>query len=270
MAVISISDSLDTRLDVFRHIKTSNATRDGLFIAEGWKLVELLLTSDLRLHSILVDPRHLEPIRDRLSHETPVFVLPHDEIERLVGFNFHRGILACGHRKANPDLAELLEPADIPRRLVVCPSIQDPENLGAVIRIGSAFGIHGLMLGPKSADPFSRRVLRVSMGTAFEFPIYISSDLDADFARLDRAGVELIASVLDTAAEPLSTFRVNSRWALLLGNEGHGLESEWIARAHRKVTIPMHNGVDSLNVSVAAGILLYELTRSAGNSGGTP
>ncbi|MDA0834973.1 MAG: RNA methyltransferase [Planctomycetota bacterium] len=262
MPVISLSDSLDPRLDVFRHIKKSNATRDGLFIAEGQKLVELLLASRLRLHSLLVDPRHLESIGDRLTDETPVYVLPDHEIEQLVGFNFHRGMLACGYRIENPDLAELIGPAETPRRIVVCPSIQDPENLGAVIRISSAFGIQGLILGPKSADPFSRRVLRVSMGTAFEFPISLSNDLAADLALLEQTGVRLIASVLDTEAEPLSTFSIGNRWALLLGNEGHGLEDEWIARAHRRVTIPMHNDVDSLNLSVAAGILLYELTRS--------
>ncbi|MFN0199006.1 MAG: TrmH family RNA methyltransferase [Planctomycetaceae bacterium] len=261
MPAILIDDLHDPRLDVFRHIKKSNATRAGLFIAEGQKLVELLLGNGIPLHSLLVDPQHLEIVKDRVPSDLPLLVVAHSDIEQLVGFNFHRGMLACGFRPANPSLAALIEPVETPRRIVVCPSIQDPENLGAVIRIGCAFGIDGLILGPSSADPYSRRVLRVSMGNAFQLPIYSSSDLALDITQLERAQFELIATVLDDSAEPLSTFRPAKRWAMLVGNEGHGLEPAWIVRAHRRVTIPMHQGVDSLNVSVATGILLYQFSQ---------
>jgi tRNA G18 (ribose-2'-O)-methylase SpoU len=111
------------------------------------------------------------------------------------------------------------------------------------------------------ADPFSRRVLRVSMGAALHLPIVESRDLAADLAELAAARFELVAAVLDPAAEPLAKVRRGKRLALLLGGEGHGLAAQWLTLCHRRVTIPMQVGIDSLNVAVAAAVLLYEFTR---------
>src|SRR5207249_4304613 len=146
---------------------------------------------------------------------TPIYVASRDVLMKTIGFHFHRGILACGRRKSAPSLDETLARLGPRATLVVCPDVQDPTNLGSIIRSTAAFGCDGLLLGPKCADPFSRRVLRVSMGAALHLPIIESTDLAADLQQLAKASFELIAAVLDPAAEPLAAARRTSRMALL-------------------------------------------------------
>jgi tRNA G18 (ribose-2'-O)-methylase SpoU len=98
------------------------------------------------------------------------------------------------------------------------------------------------------------------MGSALEIPIVESQDLAADLNALRTADFELIAAVPDQAAEPLANAERRQRLAILFGSEGHGLSEEWLSLCHRRVTIPMQIGVDSLNVAVAAAVVLYALT----------
>jgi len=120
-----------------------------------------------------------------------------------------------------------------------------------------------MLLGPQCCDPFWRQSIRVSMGNIFHLPILQTDDLHRDLRRLRQQwSVEHLATVLDEHAEPLSPASRQSRHiSLLFGNEAHGLGDEWLAECRRRITIPMRMGTDSLNVSVAAGILLYEMTR---------
>jgi tRNA G18 (ribose-2'-O)-methylase SpoU len=125
--------------------------------------------------------------------------------------------------------------------------------------------VTAVVLGPGCCDPFSRRVLRVSMGAALRVPIVETRDLAGDLARLRTEwGFELAATVLDSAAEPLHTAARTNRLAVLFGNEHAGLSPEWIALCDRRVTIPMAGDADSLNVAVAAGIVLHHFTRASG------
>jgi len=167
-------------------------------------------------------------------------------------------------RRAGPTLESLLGDVKDPVLLAVCPNVNDPENIGAIIRLAAGFGLAGLVLGPGCADPFSRRVLRVSMGTAFSVPIVETQDLQTDLRRLhDAFGVELAAAVLDPQAEPLECYHRSARMAVLFGNEKHGLDRESIDLCQRKLTIPMAAGADSLNVAMAAGIFFHYLQRRA-------
>ncbi|MFV0445613.1 MAG: TrmH family RNA methyltransferase [Planctomycetaceae bacterium] len=148
--------------------------------------------------------------------------------------------------------------------LVACPRMTDPDNLGSLIRLCRAFGVAGLLLGEGCCDPFSRRTLRVSMGNAFALPTVESTDLRRDLTRLRTdAGYHLSATVLDSSATPLHAAARLPRDVLLLGNETHGLSSDWVEFCDRQLTIPMHGGTDSLNVSVAAGIFLHWLAQPA-------
>ncbi len=99
------------------------------------------------------------------------------------------------------------------------------------------------------------------MGTALELPVVESTDLAVDLQRLKDGGYQLAATVLDDTAEPLHSAARPDRLALLIGSEGHGLDTRWVSACHRRLTIPMSRGTDSLNLSVAAGIFLHHLTR---------
>src|SRR5262249_7519186 len=144
--------------------------------------------------------------------------------------------------------------------LVVCPAVNDPENLGTIARLGDVFGIDGLLTGPGCPDPLSRRVLRVSMGAVLRLPVWVEEDLKASLDALrEQCEMRCIAAVTDRKAISLDEFDRPKSIALLLGNEAKGLSADWIERCDSRVTIRMRPGADSLNVAVAAGILLNTL-----------
>jgi tRNA G18 (ribose-2'-O)-methylase SpoU len=261
MPRLPIDDLDDPRLAMYRHLKATNLTRGSdQFVVEGETLVGRLLDSRFPVASVLTTDR-LEPrVAPRVPEGVPVFVVPHDRIEALVGFNFHRGVLACGRRRPWPDPGEIARASGPRSAVVVCPRIDNPENLGAVVRIADVFGADAVLAGGRCPDPLSRRVLRVSMGSALRVPVIRPDDLASEVGRLRRDhGFETVATVTDPAAEPLGRFRRSGRLALFLGSEGHGLEPAWLALCDRRLTIPMRPGAESLNVAVAAGIVLHQL-----------
>jgi tRNA G18 (ribose-2'-O)-methylase SpoU len=253
----------DPRLVPYRQLKDTNVTRWAQqFVVEGEKLVQRLLESRHQVISVVVDERCYARLPATIPPSVEVIVLPDGLVPSLVGFNFHRGMLACARRPTSPTLADLLRSQQQLQTLVVCPQIDDPENFGAILRIAAAFGVEGLLVGTRCPDPYSRRVMRVSMGAALNSLVVRSTDLAGDFDELRRAGFELVATVLDPHAEQLHQAGRGERLAIVLGSEGHGLDAADIAACDRRVTIDMHSGVDSLNVSVAAGICLYHFTRT--------
>ena len=267
MAIVHVTDlAAERRLDPYRALKQTNDTaRRGLLIAEGDKLVERLLSSGLKVESVLLGASFVDRFAPILPAGQPAFVVDDAALRELVGYEFHRGILACGVRPASPTLAGLttnLPHESMRQTLVVCPDVQDPENLGAIVRIAAGFGAIGILLGPRTADPFSRRVQRVSMGNVYELPIATSNDVAAALTSLRHEhGFESWGTVLDMDAETLGTRPRPERLAIVFGSEGHGIPPDVVAACDRKVIIPMRPGVDSLNVAVAAGIFLYELTK---------
>jgi tRNA G18 (ribose-2'-O)-methylase SpoU len=262
MPLIRIESLDDPRLDVYRNLKSTNLTRwSGLFVAEGTRVALRLLESDYDVEHAVVSEQRLAEMRPYLPEAVPAYVLPHAMAKSLVGYNFHTGVLACGRRRPGPDLDAIVAAAGGRTTLVCCPAVNDPDNLGSIIRTSAAFGVEAMLLGHECADPFSRRVLRVSMGNALRLPIVETRDLSRALARLrDERNVDLIATVLDEHAEPLQSATRRGPTALLLGNEAHGLAPEWTSLCSRTVTIPMRSGTDSLNVAVAAAVFLYHFT----------
>jgi tRNA G18 (ribose-2'-O)-methylase SpoU len=187
-------------------------------------------------------------------------------MERVMGFKFHSGVVACGRRKPRATIDEVV-PRDRERlTLVVCPDLSNVENVGSMIRLCAGFGVDALILGEHSHDPFWRQSVRVSMGTIFTLPIVHSDDLLRDLRRLrGEWDVEIAATVLDENAEALEHARRPARFGLMFGNEAQGLDAAHVAACDRRVTIPMKLGTDSLNVAIAAGIFLYHFTRDSGS-----
>ena len=255
----------DPRLDPYRNLKSTNLTRwSNQFIAEGLLVVERLLASQFEVVSVVASRKVERQVVPLVRQALPLYLLDHTLAEKLVGYTFHTGVLACGVRRPSPPVEALLGAPHSRSLLAVCPNVNDPENIGAIIRLSAGFGLSGVLLGPECADPFSRRVLRVSMGTAFTVPIRETRDLQSDLLHLrDEHHVELATAVLDAGAEPLETARCGERMALLFGNEKHGLDKDWIELCGRKLTIPMAPGADSLNVAVAAGIFFHYFRRRA-------
>ncbi|WP_169974164.1 TrmH family RNA methyltransferase [Tautonia rosea] len=267
MPLIPLDDLDDPRLISYRHLKATNETRYlPQFVVEGEKLVEQLRDSRYPMESVLLSDRHAERIGPRIPKDVPAFVVDHQKISTLVGFNFHQGAMAVGFRLPPIDPGSIVNHAAKTLTIVVCPVVQNPENLGTIVRTADVFGVDAVLVGPTCPDPLSRRVLRVSMGTVLDLPVIVLDDLADRLIAWQRAfGLQLVATVTDSDAEPLDSFARPDRLAIVMGSEAHGLDPEWVARCDQRITIPMRAGAESLNVSVAAGIVLYELSKPGGS-----
>jgi tRNA G18 (ribose-2'-O)-methylase SpoU len=261
-------DSLDDpRVAVFRDLKDRELARDGRrFIAEGEFLVRRLLESDYPTEAVLLAQERVAQIAPLAPAGVSVLCAPHEMVSRIVGFKFHSGVLACGRRKAQPTLEQFMTAVRPDGRvtLVICPQTANLENMGALIRIAAALGANGMLLGERCCDPFFRRSIRVPMGSVFRLPLRRATDLKADVREMRRRwGVDIAAAVLDTDAQPLAEARHPGRLGLMFGNEAQGLERQWVELCDRRITIPMAMGTDSLNVAVAAGVILYHFAEGA-------
>ncbi len=229
----------------------------GFFVAEGVLVIEQLLRSRYPVRSFLVSERGLRALDRQLSSEpagtgAPVYLAGQAVIEKICGFDFHRGALASAGRLPLPDVATATAGADL---VVVVEGVNDHENLGALFRNAAALGVDAVMLGPGCADPLYRRSVRVSMGHVLRVPFASLRSWPDDLEALRVAGFRIAALTPAVKAVPLTQAGVaTGRVAWLLGAEGSGLSSVALGAADLAVRIPMAPGVDSLNVATAAAI----------------
>jgi tRNA G18 (ribose-2'-O)-methylase SpoU len=252
----------DPAVSDYRNLKDRELARaGGKFIAEGELVVRRLLASDFAVESVLLAERRVAEIAPLVPPHVPIYSAGAGVVDRILGFQFHSGVIAVGRRKPSPSLDAVARAWGPAATLVVLPEVNKTDNLGALLRICGAFGADAVLLGPRCCDPFYRESARVSMGAVFVLPLVRSADLAADLSGLrQRWGVELVATVLDESAEALAGAARGPRLGLLFGNEAQGLGPELTALCDRKVRIPMKLGTDSLNVAIAAAVFLYHFT----------
>lgn len=248
----------DPRVAMFRDLPRRGAEIESKhFVVEGELLTRRLLASRLVVESILITPSRFERMRVELPAQASIFVAPNDLLRTIVGYPFHAGVLACAQRPSNPSL-EACVTTDQTATLVVCPHIDNHANLGSLIRVAAAMGAEALLLGVGGCDPFRRQAVRVSMGSALTFPVRRCDNMLSELETLaGRWEFDLVAAVADADATPLNETRHAGRRALIFGNEEKGLDPAVVALAHQRVHIPMHANTDSLNVAVAAAVMLY-------------
>ena len=231
----------------------------GLFIAEGELVLRRALRAGYAPRSFLVDAKRVDQLAD-LAARAPVYAATQDVLEKATGFHVHRGVLASFHRRPLPTVAEVLAPA---RRVAVLEDVNNHTNLGAIFRGAAALGVDGVLLSPSCADPLYRRSVRVSMGEVFAIPYARLEPWPDALAEVRAAGFTVLALTPAADAVPLHELdaAARARPAVLLGAEGAGLSRAALAASDLRVVIPMHRGVDSLNVAAAAAVAFWELAR---------
>lgn len=262
MAIHHLSSIDDPRLAAYRDLPRSKSARaSGRLVVEGWLLVERLLASSLTTESVVVDREQVGRL-PVATIDCPVFTVESSALRELVGFRFHRGVLACGQRPSFASVASWLPAAPAPALIVVCVDVRDPANVGGIIRCAAGFGADGVVLNRACADPFSRRALRASMGSAITLPVSIVEDTAGCLGLLrDELAVELVGTTLAAESTPLDEAGRGHRTAVLFGEEGEGLAKSTLEQCDHRVTIPMQRNTDSLNVTVACGICLYHFAQ---------
>jgi tRNA G18 (ribose-2'-O)-methylase SpoU len=263
----TITDASDPRLADYVSLRDASLRRhlesdQGLFIAEGAKVIRRALGAGYRPRSFLLAERWLEGLHDVLTRwpAAPVYVVTEDLAEQVTGFHVHRGALASLHRDQRHSVEELLAQ----QRLVVLEDIVDHTNVGAILRNAAGLGWDGALLSPRAADPLYRRSIKVSMGAVFSLPWARLVDWRSAPQLLGGAGFLTVALSLAPDAVELSqlaaTITPQSRIALLLGTEGAGLSTRWSDGAAFRARIAMSAGIDSLNVAAAGAIACYSLS----------
>jgi tRNA G18 (ribose-2'-O)-methylase SpoU len=265
-------ESLDRpELQPYRTMRRPHEHREqGIFVAEGEKVVRRLLTSKFSVISVLLPEKWIadyEPlIRARPEPDIPVFVVTEKNVlEQLVGFSMYQGVLAVGRIPSRPSLSELLRGSPTPRLFAAVDGLTSAENLGALIRNCAAFGARGIIVGETSTSPFLRRAVRNSMGTIFELPAVETPNLAATLSELRSAGIRLIAAHPHTDGRSLAQADFTGDCCIVFGSEGHGISPAILKMADDAVAIPMPPNVDSLNVGSAAAVFLYEANRQRKN-----
>ncbi|GIJ60638.1 TrmH family RNA methyltransferase [Virgisporangium aurantiacum] len=260
-----LTDPDDDRLGDYRaltdvELRTRWEPPNGVFIAEGELVLRRALRAGFAPRSFLLDAKRVDQLADLFDAGAPVYAAEPDLLRTITGFNVHRGVLASFHRKPALTPGHVLETA---RRLAVLEDINNHTNIGAIFRGAAALGMDGVLLSPTCADPLYRRSVRVSMGEVFAVPYAFAETWPDGLHDVRNEGFTLLALTPGAHAVPLQglTPEQRERPALLLGAEGPGLTAAALAAADAAVMIPMHNGVDSLNVAAAAAVAFYEVCR---------
>lgn len=265
MPVIHLDCLDDPRLDDYRIIRDPDLVRTRqLFLAEGRLVVERLLVADrFTIRSLLLSAAAyagLAPTLAQAAVEPTVFLCRRDDFARLTGMDIHRGCLALVERPRPFTVDEVLAGATT---VVALEAVANPDNVGGIFRNASAFGVDAVLLSPTSCDPLYRKAIRTSMAATLRVPFARVAPWPDALGTLRDAGFLIAALTPRSPSQTLADYIKGpppDRLALLLGAEGLGLSAEAEKMADVRIRIPIATDVDSLNVAVAAGIALAQLT----------
>lgn len=269
MIVTEITAPGDARVAPFvslteAQLRQGPATVGGepVFIAESPKVIHVALNAGLEPLALLTEQRHIAgdaaSVLERCPADMPVYTGSRRVLEAITGYKLTRGVLCAMRRPVLPSVADICN--DRAARVAVVDSVCDTTNIGSIFRAAAALGIDGVLLTPTSCDPLNRRSVRVSMGNVFLVPW---TWLDGPVESLGQYGFRTVALALTDRSVSIDdpVLKAEPRLALVLGTEGDGLAPEVIAATDYTARIPMHNGVDSLNVASAAAVAFWELRR---------
>ena len=239
----------------------------GIFVAESDKVVRRLLESRFTVVSLLTDEKclnNLRPLLETRPESITVYLTEKKLMETLVGFQMFQGILAIGKIPPPTTLDEILATSSRPLLLTAVDEMANAENLGSLVRNCAAFGVHALLVGETSSSPYLRRSVRNSMGTIFDLPVVETTSLVQSLRDLRRHGVRCIAAHPHVSGRTLVQADFTKDCCIVMGSEGNGISPAVLEVCDEAVAIPMPPTVDSLNVSAAAAIFLYEAGRQRG------
>jgi tRNA G18 (ribose-2'-O)-methylase SpoU len=274
---IKITDITAHELDPYvrltgAQLRNKLSPSDGIIIVESPVVIGTALDCGYMPISFLTDERLINDDVEGIIHriktdypEVPIYIGERDLLREVTGFELTRGALSAMRRPALPSLSDVLKGAE---RVAILEEIADATNVGAIFRSAAALGFDAVLVTPTSCDPYSRRAIRVSMGTVFQIPWTRIGESASDWP---SPGLELLRehgfssaamALCDRSVGIDDTELMNEKkLAIILGTEGTGLKHETIESADYVVKIPMFHGVDSLNVGAAGAVAFWQLSK---------
>ena len=234
----------------------------GLFAVEGARLCGDALDSGLTIETVLYTAdaytTYATIVRRLIAAANEVAEITPSLANAMADTSHPQGVFCVAK---SLDIQLSLDTINNMGRYGVFEDIQDPGNLGTMIRTAEAFGLDGLLLSTGCCDIYNPKVLRSSMGGVFRMPLMIAEDLPDVIAALQARGMTAFACVVDADAFPIDQTDMSAGALCVIGNEGNGLKPQTVAACKQRVTIPMAGRAESLNASMAAGIVMWEMTR---------
>ncbi len=230
----------------------------GLFLAEGVKVVEDLFKSDWQVEAILVLPEKIsywEKLIASAKDQSSVYQLTRSEWKKLSQDKEPEGIIAIVKQKEQPSLSALIKSSA--GNMIILHEINNPGNLGALMRSALWFGFTHIILSANSADYTNPKAVRASMGSLFHLTVVSGVDLIAALPQINKAHY-LVGSDVRNGVPP---HPLPKKAALLLGSESHGLPENLLERVAERWCIPGDSQADSLSLPQAAAIMMYEMTK---------
>lgn len=225
---------------------------NGLFFASTPKVVMDILAAGFEAESLFFMHGEYDKYEDRLENEN-VYFITEPVNQRLSEEKTSQGAFGIFKMK-KPDINAIFSS----KKLIVLQDVQDPGNLGAIMRTALAFGFENVAVSEKCADIYSQKVLRSSMTASVKLNVFKIKDVKDFTQDLNKKGFATVATCLE-GAKPLGEDKIPLPVALFIGNEGNGLAKEVIDACSYKVKIPMSEKIESLNAAVSAAVLMWEL-----------
>ncbi len=236
---------------------------EGRLVVEGVRMIEAVLAAGVPVELLLVDPaaaaapRAGAVVEDARRRGVKLVTAAPHVVAACSQVDTPQGMLAVVDRP-RASLSSVLAPADL--CLVIADRIQDPGNLGTIIRIADAAGASGVVATAGSVDPYHPKVVRATMASLFHLPV-VTADAGEVLASLGERGARILVAY-QSGATDYTEADYRGPLAIVLGNEGGGPDPVWLGAAHAIVRIPLYGRAESLNVAIAAGLLLYEVRRA--------
>lgn len=247
-----ISSSKNEKIKDLVKLQTAKGRKKaGMYLLEGEHLVEEAIKEKAPIELIVVTSNRLEDYQNLLSQtDVQVLVVSQEVFHKLSMTETTQGILA---------VVKIVKQESLPYsgRFIVLDAVQDPGNLGTIVRTADAAGFDAVVLGTGTVDLYNDKVIRSMQGSHFHIPVF-QADLREYLSALKNQGVEVAVTALHRDSKDYSILQGKSDIVIVVGNEGQGVSSEVIELADVVVTIPMFGKAESLNVAIASALLMYK------------
>lgn len=240
---------------------------DGVFVAEGEKVVSRLLESSRKVMSVLLSKEWFQTLEDRIAarpEPIDIYLVDKPGMEALSGRSCYQPVKAIGRIPKNLSVEELLAERESPSTFVAIEGLSNAVNVGALVRNGVALGANGILVSSCASSPYLRRAVHASMGTVFSMPVVDSCSLNGSISYLQEKGVYCLAAHPSADGKTLSQLDLPEDVCVIFGSEGEGISKSVLTQCDRAAAVPMAYGVDSLNVASSCAVFLYEIQRRLG------
>lgn len=260
MEIITSKDNPAVKL--YRKLSESKKERSAynMFVLEGLRIVMDALKENSGLKYLIITQQAFERFESEISqadlNNTRLIVISNELGNKIAQTEKTQGVFAVC---SIPPAKKLNLDSD--GKYIILHRVQDPGNMGMIIRTADALGIDGIITS-ECCDLYNPKVIRSTMGSVFRMKIYNEPDTDIIFSELSEKNIKSFASVIDTNAVSINNISLKGGCAVFIGNEGNGLPEEVSEKCSFRITIPMHGTINSLNAGMACGILMWEMKRN--------